>query len=331
MIAQIDTNVVNFESIVGDLREMGCSIWVKDDEAFVIFSPKSLDEVKGLAEGGILSTWETESGVDLSHKSFLKFSTSFTDSLGLSSNQVPLVLGPCSVESRSQIFETAEFVAGLGLRFLRGGAFKPRTDPYAFQGLGRSGLEYMREACDTFGLKMITEVRDYTNVSEVTELSDVVQVGAKAMFDYGVLNYLGERDKPVLLKRAFGSTLTELLKMAEYISLRGNTSVALCERGIRTFETASRFTLDLAGIQTLSERTNRGIWVDPSHAMGSRSGVPRLTMASLVAGADGLLVEMHPDPDKALSDSAQQITFDQAQSLALQLRGLGDFIGKSVV
>lgn len=331
MIAQIDAGKIHIETHREKLSALGCIVWVKGDETFLICSSDVLDEVRDLTEDAILSTWDTESGVDLSHKSFSKFNTSFIDSLGLNYDQVPLVLGPCSVESRSQIFETAEFVAGLGLRFLRGGAFKPRTDPYAFQGLGKSGLEYMRDACDTFGLKMITEVRDFTNVHEVSELSDVVQVGAKAMFDYGVLNYLGEQEKPVLLKRAFGSTLTELLKMAEYISLRGNTSVALCERGIRTFETASRFTLDLAGIQTLFERTNRRIWVDPSHAMGARAGVPRLTMASLVAGAEGLLVEMHPDPDKALSDAAQQITFDQAQTLVQNLRGLSGLIGKSLV
>ena len=331
MIARLTPNLKNSEGLREELEEVGGVIWEKEGIAFLICPESTLRNLRNLKGDEILESWRTDDNVNISHKNFTMFHSTSVESLGLGSSEVPLVLGPCSIESRNQIFESAEFVAGLGLRFLRGGGFKPRTDPYAFQGLGLKGLEYMREACDKFNLKMITEVRDYTNVEEVYSLSDVVQVGAKAMFDYGVLNFLGERDKPVLLKRAFGATLDELLKMAEFISLRGNTSVLLCERGIRTFESASRFTLDLAGIQTLVEKTNRPIWVDPSHAMGARAGVPKLTMASLVAGANGLLVEMHPDPDNALSDSAQQITFNQAEKMVVTLRELSGVIGKLLV
>ena len=234
-----------------------------------------------------------------------------------------VIAGPCSVESREQVMEVAEAVKEAGAHMLRGGAFKPRTSPYSFQGLGEEGLKYLREAGDAFGLPVVTEVLDPRHVSLVAEYADVLQVGARNMQNFPLLREVGKAGKPVLLKRGFGSTIEELLNAAEYILLEGNDQVMLCERGIRTFERATRFTLDIAAVPVLKELTHLPVIVDPSHAAGKRSLVPPLAKAALAAGADGIMVEVHPKPEEALSDGPQSLRPEEFAELMRELRGFG--------
>ena len=231
-----------------------------------------------------------------------------------------VIAGPCSVESREQILEAARAVKEAGADMLRGGAFKPRTSPYSFQGLGVEGLRLLRLAGDEVGLPVVTEVLDPRMVGVAAEYADVLQVGARNMQNFPLLRELGRAGKPVLLKRGFGSTVDELLAAAEYILAEGNADVVLVERGIRTFETSTRFTLDIAAVPVLKERTHLPVIVDPSHAAGRREYVPALAKAALAAGADGVMVEVHPRPEEALSDSRQQLTPEMFSRLMGELR-----------
>lgn len=241
-----------------------------------------------------------------------------------------VIAGPCSVESHDQVFSTARHLHRLGVRFLRGGAFKPRTSPYTFQGMGADGLELLREAADHFGMQLISEARDATHIDAVIEQADIIQVGAKAMYDQGILRALGASGKPVLLKRHFGATLQEFVQGAEFVLSGGNGSVILCERGIRSFETKTRFTLDLCGVAFIKEHLNLPIFVDPSHAMGYAYGVPDLARAAYAMGVDGLLIEVHPDPAHALSDASQQLTFDEFSDLYQSLGQLAPAVGRTL-
>jgi 3-deoxy-7-phosphoheptulonate synthase len=218
-----------------------------------------------------------------------------------------VMAGPCSVESERQILEAAEIVARHGARFLRGGAFKPRTSPYDFQGLELEGLKLLDQARRATGLGIITEVMSDRDVDMVAEYADILQIGARNMQNFALLKTLGRCGRPVLLKRGMSSTLKELLMSAEYIVAHGNPQVMLCERGIRTFETATRNICDIAGVAALNELTHLPVIVDPSHATGKRSLVPALARAAVAIGADGLLVEVHPAPEKAMSDGAQSL------------------------
>ncbi|MGE5568188.1 MAG: 3-deoxy-7-phosphoheptulonate synthase [Rhodospirillales bacterium] len=234
-----------------------------------------------------------------------------------------VMAGPCSVESEQQIMQTAEAVARLGGRILRGGAFKPRTSPYDFQGLEIEGLKLLRKAKEATGLAIITEVMSDRDVDLVAEYADILQIGARNMQNFALLKALGRVKRPVLLKRGMSSTLRELLMSAEYIVAAGNPSVILCERGIRTFETATRNTCDLTAVAVLHEMTHLPVVVDPSHATGKRSLVPPLSRAAVAVGADGLLVEVHPCPDKAVSDGAQSLTLEQFASM---MEGLAPYL-----
>ena len=233
-----------------------------------------------------------------------------------------IIAGPCAVESREQIIETALAVKDAGAHMLRGGVFKPRTSPYSFQGVGEKGLEWLREAGDTAKLPVVTEVLDPRMVSLVAEYADVLQIGARNMQNFPLLKEVGKVDKPVILKRGFGATIDELLYSAEYILLEGNEKVILCERGIRTFETKTRFTLDIAAIPVLKEISHLPVIADPSHPAGKRSLVPPLAKAALAAGADGLLIEVHIDPDKALSDGPQSLRVEDFKRLVGELKCL---------
>jgi 3-deoxy-7-phosphoheptulonate synthase len=219
-----------------------------------------------------------------------------------------MMAGPCSVESEKQIMETAEGVAAAGARILRGGAFKPRTSPYDFQGLELEGLKLLRKAKERTGLGIITEIMSDRDVELVAEYTDCMQVGARNMQNFALLKSLGGCGRPVLLKRGMSSTIKELLMSAEYIVAHGNPNVILCERGIRTFETATRNTCDIAAVPVLNELTHLPVVLDPSHATGKRSLVPALSRAAVAIGADGLIVEVHPCPEKAVSDGAQSLT-----------------------
>jgi 3-deoxy-7-phosphoheptulonate synthase len=233
-----------------------------------------------------------------------------------------VIAGPCAVESERQILETAHFLSEQGARILRGGAFKPRTSPYSFQGLAVEGLELLARAREETGLAIITEVVSEDDVERVAEVADILQVGARNMQNVRLLQRVGRADRPVLLKRGQSATLEELLLAAEYVAAEGNGNIILCERGIRTFETALRNTLDLAAVPLLKRLSHLPVVVDPSHATGRRDLVPPLAAASLAAGADGVMVEVHPDPESALSDGPQSLTFPQFRAMMETLQRL---------
>ena len=233
-----------------------------------------------------------------------------------------IIAGPCSVESEEQVLTIAEAVKEAGAHILRGGAFKPRTSPYSFQGLGIEGLKLLRKAGDAVGLPIVTEVMDPRHVEVVAKYADMLQVGARNMQNFPLLREVGRVRKPVLLKRGFGCTIEEWLCAAEYIALEGNEDVVLAERGIRTFEKATRFTLDIAAVAVLKEITHLPVVVDPSHAAGRRSLVIPLAKAALAAGADGVMVEVHSEPSKALSDGPQSLTIEMFKELVRDLRCL---------
>jgi len=231
-----------------------------------------------------------------------------------------VMAGPCAVESETQLLQTAEAVAEAGARILRGGAYKPRSSPYAFQGLGVEGLKILRKAREETGLAIITEVMSEEDVSLIAEYADIMQVGTRSMENYALLEALGECERPVLLKRGMTATLEELLRSAQIIAMAGNSQIILCERGIRTFETATRNTLDIAAVPVLKTVSHLPVIVDPSHAAGVRSLVPVLSRAAAVVGADGLLVEVHPAPEKAMSDGNQSLDFGEFRRMMTDLQ-----------
>lgn len=233
-----------------------------------------------------------------------------------------IIAGPCSVESRDQIFRTAEAVAASGAKFLRGGAFKPRTSPYAFQGLKEEGLKLLREVGRQFDLRIVTEVKDTETLDAVAEAADVLQIGARNMQNFTLLEAAARSRMPVLLKRGMSATLQELFMAAEYLLALGNYNVILCERGIRTFETMTRNTLDLSAVVMIKHHTHLPVIADPSHGVGIDWAVPPMARAAVVAGADGVMVEVHPEPDRALSDGRQSLTFAQYRKLAAELTDL---------
>ena len=231
-----------------------------------------------------------------------------------------VMAGPCAVESETQLLQTAEAVAEAGARILRGGAYKPRSSPYAFQGLGVEGLKILRKARQETGLAIITEVMSEEDVDLIAESADIMQVGTRSMENYALLEALGRCGRPVLLKRGMTATLEELLRSAQIIAMAGNSQIILCERGIRTFETATRNTLDIAAVPVLKAVSRLPVIVDPSHAAGVRSLVPSLSRAATVVGADGLLVEVHPAPEKAMSDGNQSLDFGEFRRMMTDLQ-----------
>ncbi len=238
----------------------------------------------------------------------------------LGGDEFVVTAGPCSVESEKQILETAEAVAAAGAKLLRGGAFKPRTSPYDFQGMQGDGLKLLAKAREATGLGIVTEIMSDADVGLVAEYADVMQVGARNMQNFALLKSLGGCGRPVLLKRGLSSTIKELLMSAEYIVAHGNPNVILCERGIRTFETATRNTCDISAIPVLNELTHLPVILDPSHAAGKRSIVPPLCRAGAAIGADGLIVEVHPNPERAVSDGAQSLTVEQFRGMMRELK-----------
>jgi 3-deoxy-7-phosphoheptulonate synthase len=233
-----------------------------------------------------------------------------------------VMAGPCSIESRDQLMETVDFVAGHGATVIRGGAFKPRTSPYSFQGLGVEGLRYLAEARERSGLPVITEVMDTSQVDIIAEYADILQIGARNMQNFSLLLACGRAGRPVMLKRGFGATIEEWLMAAEYIASAGNPNIILCERGIRTFETYARNTMDLTAVPVAHHLTHLPVVVDPSHATGKRWLVKPLAIGGVAVGADGVMVEVHPRPDEALSDAEQQLDFDQFDSMMTAITGV---------
>jgi 3-deoxy-7-phosphoheptulonate synthase len=241
-----------------------------------------------------------------------------------------IIAGPCSVESWEQLIQTARVVRASGARFLRGGAFKPRTSPYAFQGMKEEGLVLLRAARAETGLKIVTEVKDVMTLSAVAEVADVIQIGARNMSNFGLLEAVGDLRIPVLLKRGISATIEELLMAAEYILARGNLNVILCERGIRTFEHYTRNTLDLNAVPVIKKLSHLPIVVDPSHGIGMSDVVPAMALAGIAAGADGLMIEVHPNPEAALSDGSQSLRPELFIELMEKLRALAPVLGRAV-
>ncbi len=251
-------------------------------------------------------------------------------SLAIGGDAVVVMAGPCCVENRDQIEQCAELAARSGARVLRGGAFKPRNSPYGFQGLGAEGLKMLRTAADRHGLLVVSEVMDQTQIPLLGEYADIVQVGARNMQNFNLLRELGKQSKPVLLKRGIAASIEELLLSAEYILAGGNYSVILCERGIRTFETYTRNTLDLSAIPAVKKLSHLPIVADPSDATGRRDIVAPMARAAVAAGADGLMIEVHPDPDRALSDGAQSLRPEQFEELMRQLQAVALSVGRTI-
>jgi 3-deoxy-7-phosphoheptulonate synthase len=250
--------------------------------------------------------------------------------VAIGGERVVVMAGPCSVESREQIERCAQIVAKAGAKVIRGGAFKPRSSPYSFQGMGEEGLELMRAAANRNGLLVVSEVMEIAQIPLLSQYADILQVGARNMQNFNLLRELGKQRKPVLLKRGIAATIEELLLSAEYILAGGNYDVILCERGIRTFETSTRNTMDISAIPVVKQLSHLPIVADPSHGTGRRDKVVPMARAAVAAGADGLLVEVHPDPDHALSDGAQSLRPEQFEHLMDQLRRLAPALDRTI-
>jgi len=248
----------------------------------------------------------------------------------IGSKELTLIAGPCSVESREQVFTTANAIHEMGVVFFRGGAYKPRSSPYAFQGLKEDGLELLKEVREKTGMKIVTEAKDTATLSLVADVADIIQIGARNMQNYSLLEAVGELRKPVLLKRGLSATIEELLMCAEYILHRGNYDVILCERGIRTFETASRNTLDLNAIPIIKKLSHLPVFVDPSHGIGIWEGVLPMSFAAIAAGADGLIIEVHHEPSAALSDGYQSLKPKRLLELIEKLKVLAPVVNRSM-
>lgn len=305
-----------------------------EKEQFVLVTPSALKELPAGFEAHTDAFWVMNDDIQLASKKYkpevrnIRIGDIET---GGGTNHTLMITGPCSVESEEQIETVAKFCVKQGVKVLRAGSYKPRTSPYSFQGLGLDGLKLLAKMREKYGLKIITEVKDASHIDEVIEYSDIVQIGAKAMYDQGILKKCSKTNKAVLIKRGFGSTLQEFVQAAEFVLSGGNDNVMLCERGIRTFETKTRFTLDLCGVAFLKQYTNLPIVLDPSHAMGYSYGVADLSRACVAMGVDGLLIETHPNPAVALSDAAQQLNFEQFEQLHASLKPVANAVGRNLI
>ncbi len=305
-------------------RAGGHEVWVVDGEV----SAEVRDNLAALP--GIRQAGPLREGYVLSSRSLRPEGTVVqAGPARIGARALVLAAGPCAVENSEQIEACAKAVKAAGGTLLRGGSFKPRTSPYAFQGLGEEGLRLHREACDRHGLAMVSEVLDREDLPRVADFADVIQVGSRNMQNFPLLKALGRLGKPVLLKRGLAATREELLLAAEYILAGGNPHVVLCERGVRSFDPSLRNSLDLGSVVLLKEMTHLPVLVDPSHASGARRLVPPLARAAAVAGADGLMVEVHPDPRAALSDGPQALLPQELARLAGDLRALARVVGRT--
>ncbi|HYE25301.1 MAG TPA: 3-deoxy-7-phosphoheptulonate synthase [Clostridia bacterium] len=298
----------------------------------VIGATQALDTRELEMLSGVYHVHRISSPYKLAGRSFRPEGTvvKLPNGLEIGGTAVVVMAGPCSVESREQIFASAEQVARSGARVLRGGAFKPRSSPYAFQGLGLEALKLLREAADRHGLLVISEVMENSQIEMMLPFVDILQVGARNMQNFNLLRELGRVRKPVLMKRGIAATYEEMLLSAEYILSGGNYDLILCERGIRTFESYTRNTMDVAAIPIMHKLSHLPITADPSHGTGRRDKVAPMTCASLAAGADALIIEVHPNPEKALSDGAQSLYPEQFAQLMDQVRAIAPAIGRSI-
>jgi 3-deoxy-7-phosphoheptulonate synthase len=291
------------------------------------FDPKDFEVLNGVSEVHRIS-----SPYKLAGRSFRPEGTivRFPNGVEVGGQEVIVMAGPCSVESREQIFTAAAQVKAAGAKFLRGGAFKPRSSPYSFQGMGLEGLKLLREVGDETGLLIISEVMEISQIELMMPYVDCFQIGARNMQNFNLLREIGQVRKPTLLKRGIAATIEELLLSAEYILAGGNYDLMLCERGIRTFETYTRNTMDISAIPVIKKLSHLPMLGDPSHGVGRRDKVPAMARAAVAAGADGLLIEVHPNPDKAVSDGAQSLFPEQFEKLMGELRLIATAVGRSL-
>jgi 3-deoxy-7-phosphoheptulonate synthase len=307
---------------------------IVEDGSVILVTGSSLKEVPNQYQEFVDDFWVFDNDMQLSSRKYRRQTRVINFGnvqIGGDTKQTILIGGPCSVESEEQIRESSNILIKLGLTALRGGCYKPRTSPYSFQGLGLEGLQLLSKMREEFGLTVITEARDATHINEIIEHTDVIQIGAKAMYDQGILRACAKINKPVLIKRGFGTTLQEFVQAAEFVLSGGNDQVILCERGLRTFETATRFTLDLCGVAWLQEYCNLPIILDPSHAMGYAYGVPNLARACVAMGIDGLLIETHPNPKVAKSDASQQLNHQEFEDLYQSIHAVAQSVGYKIV
>jgi 3-deoxy-7-phosphoheptulonate synthase len=310
------------------------AFYVQSEGKSVLITGSGVKEVPAELDGKVEDSWVFANDIQLASKNYRSETREVKIggiTIGGNTKNTVLIGGPCSVESEDQIRESAEFLVKLGLSTLRGGCYKPRTSPYSFQGMGLDGLKLLAKMREDYGLNVITEARDATHIDEIIEYSDVIQVGAKAMYDQGILRACAKTQKPVLIKRGFGTTLQEFVQAAEFVLSGGNENVILCERGIRTFETGTRFTLDLCGVAWLKHYTNLPIILDPSHAMGYAYGIADLARACVAMGVDGLLIEAHRNPKVAKSDASQQLTHPEFEALLNSLQPVANSVGYKMI
>ncbi len=326
----------HIQTVIERMVELGFNVHRTTGEAQTILAgvgtPDKFDVLEFKMLGGVFDAYRISSPYKLAGRSFRPEGTkiTFRNGVVVGGEQVVVMAGPCSIESRAQILESAQRVKEAGAQFLRGGAFKPRSSPYSFQGMGLEGLKLLREVADETGLLVISEVMEISQIEPMLPYVDCFQIGARNMQNFNLLRELGHVRKPALLKRGIAATIEEVLLSAEYILSGGNYDLIVCERGVRTFETYTRNTMDISAIPVLKKLTHLPVFGDPSHGVGIREFVPAMAMASVAAGADGLLMEMHPNPDKAMSDGAQSMTPEQLTALLGKLRGIADVVGRTV-
>jgi 3-deoxy-7-phosphoheptulonate synthase len=323
------------ENIIKHLEEYKFSVHKSTGEEQVVLGAigvqPNFDIRKVKILDGVAEVYRITEPFKLASRSFHKEDTEIKiKDVVIGGNEVVMMAGPCSVENEDQIFTIAETVAKAGAKILRGGAFKPRTSPYSFQGLGEEGLKLLRQAADKYGLLVITEVMESSNIDLIEQYADIFQVGARNMQNFPLLRDLGKTTKPIMLKRGLSATVEDLLMSAEYILSSGNKELMLCERGIRTFETYTRNTFDLSAIPVIHKRSHLPIIADPSHATGLRDKVLPMARAAVAAGADGLMVEVHNDPEKALSDGPQALLPEQFSELMTQVKAIAEVIGRKM-
>lgn len=321
-------------SRVRSMAEQVGALCVRKSDKYVLITHSSVSELPDVLKSVAEAWWVMPTDMQLSSRSYESFThrIAIGDTYigGDGKNQL-MIAGPCAVESREQIEQSCQMLKQQGIRILRAGCYKPRTSPYTFRGLGEDGLKLLAEMREKYGLLIATEMRDATHADKVVEYADIVQVGAKSMYDHGLLTAAGQSGKPVILKRGFGSTLQELVNCADFIMSCGNEQVILCERGIRSFETKTRFTLDLCGVAWLKEHCNLPIILDPSHAMGYAYGIGDLARACTAMGIDGLLIETHPCPACAQSDATQQLNHQDFCDMYASLQPIAQAVGKNLV
>jgi 3-deoxy-7-phosphoheptulonate synthase len=332
MILELKSSVSSEKAT--QIAEQIKAFFIVEQNHKLLISSSGMKEVPASIQNEVEKHWVFPNDMQLASRSYRPVTREVKIGnavIGGNTGNTLVIAGPCSVESEEQIRQSATFLKSLGLTALRGGCYKPRTSPYSFQGLGKEGLKLLAKMREEFGFSIVTEARDATQIDEIIEYTDVIQIGAKAMYDQGILRASSKANKPVLLKRGFGSTLQETVQAAEFILSGGNEQVVICERGIRTFETNTRFTLDLCGVSYLKEHTNLPVILDPSHAMGFAYGVPDLARACVAMGVDGLLIETHINPKVAKSDASQQLTHEQFKEMFDSIQAIAKAVGRKII